>query len=186
MRATFVTTACMILGVACDSAAQATAPVLPPVGTRGVSFALPEGGGGSFGYRKMTGPARSLGVDLQFGFAWTDEDSDRRDDDPPSRTDFALGVAPDLRLYRMASGPVVPFLELGARLGYRDAAGDPWGLDGALSVGLGAEWFPLQGMSVSGSTGARTSMIHHDAGSSSQTRVALGLFRFELALTLYF
>ena len=109
--------------------------VLPASGSYGVSFSLPSGGGASFGLRKMLSPTTNAGLEIQFGFAWHDQDVPSAP--RPARTSFTLGVSPDVRLYRGSARPVVPFLELGATFTYNNGPAGAWGLDNAVEVGLG-------------------------------------------------
>ena len=155
--------------------------VLPASGSYGVSFGLPSGGGAAFGVRKMISSTTNAGLEIQIDFAWSDN--------APAgaqRTRFALGVSPDLRLYRGSSGPVVPFLELGLAFTYQNGPADFWGVNNAVGVGLGVEWFPLEAISVSGSTGARASYQYWTATGGSNQSVGVSLFHSELLLNLYF
>jgi hypothetical protein len=81
---------------------------------------------------------------------------------------------------------VVPFLELGGDVLYRDGTGLGWGGDLGATAGLGVEWFPLRSMSLSGSTGVRLAYRHVDGDGFSEDSLALGVFRSELLLNLYF
>jgi len=157
---------------------------LPAVGSHGLTFSLPEGGGAGFGIRKMTSERKSVGVELQVGVAW--HRFEEGGDEEHSQTSFSLGVAPDLRLYRRGAGPVVPFLELSGRAGYQASDSEAWAVNGSAGVGLGVEWIPLPSMSVSGSTGMALVAQYADSGASSQTRLNLGAFRSRISLNLYF
>lgn len=182
-----VTTAVLLVAAVSfplELAAQSDS-VLPAIGSYGVSFGLPSGGGAAFGLRKMISPTTNAGLEIQIDFVWQDVAGEAVGPQP-ARTRFALGVSPDVRLYRGSSGPVVPFLELGATFTYQNGSSGWWGVDNALGGGLGVEWFPLEAMSVSGSTGARASYRYQSAGSSSVKSVILNLFHSELLLNLYF
>lgn len=157
---------------------------LPTVGSHAVMFSLPEGGGAGFGIRKMTSERKSVGVEVQLGVSYSRYDHGALEDE--SRTHFALGVAPDVRLYRRDRGPVVPFMEIEGRLGYQDAHGDAWAVDGGAGLGLGVEWLPLPSMSISGSTGLALTLQHSEGGGNSQTGLNVGAFRSRISLNLYF
>lgn len=159
---------------------------LPPVGKHAVTFSIPNGGGSGFGIRKMRSAATNVGLEVQLGVnrQWVDT-GDNNDFPPDDRTSWSLGLRPDVRMYRRIEGPVIPFLEWSGRLGYRRASGGPWALDGAVGVGLGVEWFPLEGMSISGSTGMAGTYSRSNS-TSTTNNLALGLFRSDLILNLYF
>jgi hypothetical protein len=95
-------------------------------------------------------------------------------------------VSPDLRLYRRTAGPVVPFLLVDGTLSYESGPNDTWGVGGGGSVGLGVEWLPLEGMSISGSTGVGAIYGHDVRDGVSHDGFDLGTVRSQLELTLYF
>jgi len=157
---------------------------LPAVGTHAVTFSLPDGGGAGFGIRKMRSATTNVGVEIQFGVSrrWVDS-GDNNEFPPDGGTSWLVGLRPDVRLYRRTEGPVLPFLEWNGHLGYQGASGGRWVVDGSVGAGLGVEWFPLQGMSLSGSTGLAGTYTGADSGAHS---LAVGMFRSELILNLYF
>ncbi len=162
-------------------------PVQPPVpseGSWGVSFNLPDGGGTGLGVRKMVSDRTNFGVDLTL-------DVDRRELEngavSDERTSWIVGVNPDLRLYRSARGPVVPFIEVEARVQYGESNEDVSSFGAGAGLGLGVEWFPLDRMSISGSTGLDVDYTRADAPSdTSSNRTSVRFFRSELTLNLYF
>lgn len=173
-----------ILGLFPESVVGQTQSPLPDPGSYGISFSLPSGGGAGFGIRRMLTGQRSLGAEIQLGLSW--QDVDYPDNDEDSRTAFGIGVSPDLRLYRGTSGPVVPFIEVEGTISYQRSSGGAWGMGAGAGVGLGVEWIPLEGMSISGSTGIAADFGHNDNHGRSADRLSVGLFRSELKLNLYF
>jgi hypothetical protein len=121
----------------------------PDPGTHAVAIALPDGGGGGFAVRKILDSGANLGITVHFGSAWNWREGGQDDHA------FEVGVGPDVRLYRRRSGPVVPFIELGGDVVYRDGPEGAWAGDLGASAALGVEWFALRSMSLSGSTGLR-------------------------------
>jgi len=182
-RRSLLVLAAFVCAVPAHARAQNGRP-LPAVGSYGVSFSLPQGGGAGFGIRRMLSGSRSAGLDVQLGVSWRKLDDAQGEE--RSRTSFALSLNPDLRLYRRMSGPVVPFVEIDGRVGYRNAHNEAWVVDGGGGVGLGVEWLPLPAMSISGSTGLAWTVGHQRSGGSSENSVTFGVFRSELSLNLYF
>jgi len=173
-----------IVGLSAGSVFGQTQALLPDPGSYGVSFSLPSGGGAGFGVRRMLTGQRSLGAEIQLGLSW--QDVDYPDSEEDSQTSFGIGVSPDLRLYRDAKGPVVPFVEVEGTISYQRSPGGAWGMGGGAGAGLGVEWIPLEGMSISGSTGIAADFDHNDNHGRSADRLSVGLFRSELKLNLYF
>lgn len=112
-------------------------------------------------------------------------------------TDIAVG--PTLRWYGSGVGPVVPFLRFRGLYGWgkeKITIGDePFRetdtrvLAGSLSIG--AEWFPIRQLSVSGHTGLEVSRStfereDFDGDLIEQTRNQTGTFRSALAVHFYF
>lgn len=163
--------------------AAQSARTLPAAGTWGLFFDLPDGGGSGVGLRRMLSEDRSLGLVLQFNAA-----SLTREHGTPPVTDehsrFFAGVGADLRFYRRARGPVVPFVQTGTFVGYENGSGDDWSLAGDLA--LGAEWLPLDQVSVSAFAGMRAAWRRATDSTVRDTATSLGLVRSGLALTLYF
>lgn len=159
----------------------------PEVGTYGVAFNLPDGGGAGFGLRKMISERTNLGIDVTL-------DLDRREFEDEAigtdaATDWSIAVSPDLRLYRDARGPVVPFLEIDALLGYAEESDVRSGITVGAGAGIGVEWFPLDGMSISGSTGVSARFSHDEsdtASPASRDQFLVTAFRSQLTLNLYF
>lgn len=181
----WLTCALLLWGPA-SLAAQAES-VTPSEGSYGLWFSLPDGGGAGLGVRKMLSSTTNFGIGVVFGFRWEDVDIPAGPQD--ARTSVSVGLRPDVRLYRSTSGRVIPFLALGGRFAYQKQSGafDAWAVDFGTDVGIGAEWFPVDDMSVSGATGVEVLYRHATNGGGGTNRsFALSVFRSELSINLYF
>lgn len=156
---------------------------LPPEGSYGLSFRLPDGGGAGFGFRTMLSPTLNAGVQLDVSYSRRE----RTDGDTGDTTSSAWGVAvrPDVRLYRWYTGPVVPFIEVGGTFGYSEGERGSWRWEAGGRLGLGVEWFPLESMSISGSTGIDGGYSHSQRPGRANREIRFGAFRSELLLNLY-
>lgn len=175
--------AALLCGVPTVLRGQDASP-LPKAGSYGLSFGLPNGGGAGFGLRQMRSGRKSLGVALQFGVGWQQRSDSIQGDF--SSTGLSVGARPDLRLYRRVSGPVVPFIGVDAQFTYQRSSNFDWALSGGMGVGLGAEWFPSPGISISGWSGAAARYRHIDTRDGSENGLNVGDFRSELTFNLYF
>jgi hypothetical protein len=114
-----------------------------------------------------------------------------------SRHDFALG--PVVRWYGTPVGPVVPFLRVRAIAGWGDEKFEQAGAEQlreetntlAASVGIGAEWFPMRQISLSGYTGLQVSRVKTDrifptGEFATQKTINSGTFRSALSISFYF
>lgn len=154
---------------------------LPPPGSHAISFTIPSGGGGSFGYRTVRSANSSLGWNLTLDGSWSSPSPLSS-----SSRSWRVGVGPDMRLYRSGRGPVRPFLYWAANVFYGGGSSDTWSTGLGGGVGLGAEWFVAHSVSVSGATGIRAAWTHsHDVLGSTDT-FGLGTFASSIALNLYF
>ena len=99
----------------------------------------------------MLSPTTNLGLGVLFGFHWEDIDVPAGPQEP--RTGWSLGLQPDLRLYRSVTGPVLGFISVSASLYYQKQNGQlsPWAVGVGGGAGIGAEWFPADGMIVQNS-----------------------------------
>lgn len=156
---------------------------LPGVGSWGLSFDLPDGGGTSVALRRMLAADRSLGLSLRLGLTHQTVES-LATGDVDEQSLRAVGMGADLRFYRGARGPVVPFVQPGALVVRSDGPVDAWAL--AADLAVGAEWLPFDQVSVSGSAGVRAAWRRSSSSARRDTDTSLGLFRSSLALTLYF
>jgi hypothetical protein len=152
---------------------------LPEVGQHAVSFALPNGGGATFGIRKMISPTMNAGLEVGL-------DLTRSHTSGSSASHMeAVSVQPGVRIYKGAAGPVVPFLHLYGLASYQKQA-SAWNLTGGVGAGLGAEWFAADHVSLAGYTGLMASMTHQHNTLTSHDYASLGSGTSGLVLTLYF
>lgn len=177
----------LLLG-ASEAAVGQDASRAPEDGSYGVFFDLPSGGGTGFGLRKMLSPSANLGLGILVDYRW--DERERTGEPTRSGEIWRIGVRPDVRLYKGGTGSVLPFLALAAEAAFTENDEGPFsrsGLDLGGSVGIGAEWFPVSGMSVSGSTGAEVVFRRQDLDPETSSRsFVLRLFRSALAFNLYF
>jgi len=156
---------------------------LPSAGSYGVSFSIPEGGGSSFGVRKMISPTSNAGVNVQFGFRWVDPGPVNAPDD---KTRLTLGLSPDVRLYRGQTRPVVPFVEVSAQASYSEIGTEAKIYGVGAGAGLGVEWFPTVRVSVSGSVGLNAGYSSLNSPDDERTIFSVGTARSNLMFNLYF
>ena len=141
-----------------------------------------------------------LGLEVNLRAAQVEEEVNRTTlglNSEVEATDFAFG--PVVKWYGSGIGPVVPFLRLRGLWGRGTqqitVGGDPFReidttvLAGGLS--LGAEWFPIRQLSLSGHTGLEYSRetferIDFDGDVIERSRDDLRTFRSALAVTFYF
>ncbi len=158
--------------------------VLPDVGSHAISFSLPSGGGGAFGIRKMLSARTNGGIDLSLSVNHAKTGTAGVTN---SATTTTVSVRPGARLYHASAGPVAPFLHLYGLVSYLNGPNDMWALGGGGGVGVGAEWFPLEHMSISGYTGLDAMVQHeHDAGGTTADQTLLRAATSVLSLNLYF
>ena len=141
-----------------------------------------------------------LGIELDLRAAELEEDANRPSagiDAKIENRDFAIG--PVLKWYGTDVGPVVPFLRLRGLWGQSSqrvtlietvVQQDDTTL-WAASLGLGAEWFPLRQLSLSGYTGfqysTQTRERREDDGDQvDRTTESAGTFRSALTVAFYF
>jgi len=167
-------------------AQEGRAPAPTPVGDYVMSFSLPSGGGPGFGLGHQWSPRTRI----QFNVAvdWEQQDTEVVEGVPAVRTrELSIEGGPELRIYGLLDRPVLPFFHLTAFGGYEESSLDPSALRFGGEVGVGAEWFPLRGVGISGQSGFRLSRTspREDVG-ASVTTLRGGLFRSGLSLNLYF
>ncbi len=171
--------------------------VLPEAGDRAITFGLPSGGGAGFGLRWMQTETRNFGLDVELdGVFRSFEDEDDEDE-----TDFSVVVSPNVRWYRGdQDGPVVPFIGIDGRLGYSttDGRGAPSFSEDLTRYELGAsafvgvEWFPLEAISIAGSTGFGVSWFRERADDErfapfrDVDSLELRAFRSDLRISLWY
>lgn len=161
----------------------------PQWGDWSLSFHLPSGGGAGSGFWKQRSEHLALGLMVDGRVVF----SDREDSlEGLSSSDLALSIGPALKRYWWREGPVSPFLHSGLSGTYRRTeagATASWRFGGRLSLGIGADWFPTEGVSIGGHTGLGASYLwttRNDEFATDQTLFVLDLFTSALTLHLYF
>lgn len=161
----------------------------PQWGDWSISFHLPSGGGAGFGFWKQRGRDIALGLTVDGTLAFSDRENP---DGDVSSSELAFSVGPALKRYWWRDGPVSPFFHTGLSGIYRRAevgATSSWRFGGGLTVGLGADWFPAEGISIGGHTGLGASYLwttDNDDVPSDRTLLVIDLFTSALTVHLYF
>lgn len=122
-------------------------------GRRSIAFSLPDGGGGRLGVWKMVSARSNLGMNLRIEHEMEKHtigpDSMRHED---GYSYWDIGLGPSLKRYLFLRETVSPFLLGDLEVSYRWAKGTyERGAD--LTAGLGADWTPLDWISIGGATG---------------------------------
>jgi hypothetical protein len=183
-----------------EAAADTTPRTSLQKGTWSLSFQAPVygsgGGTGEFGAWEMVGSRTNLGLTLGISVGGTDVNGDR--DQTDAITAVSLGL--NLRRYLVQPRDVTPYVQGTARAGgsYQrrdDSAGyeaEDRGVEGELGAAVGAEWFPVRRMSLSGHTGfsvfARRFEQRQEAPDGTESKVdgtSLHVRSFTTALTLH-
>jgi len=158
-------------------------------GRYSVALSLPDGGGTSFGIWKMIAARSNLGLTLGINHEFR-----RATDGPDTLRDesgggfWSVSFGPSLKRYLVVHRSVSPFL-LGSLSGsylwskglYRRAATLAWG--------LGADWTPLESMSIGGSTGiswTEAMESRSDFGAPKLSTSTFNTLASALTLHLYF
>jgi|GEM_PF-2089651 len=149
-----------------DSAAIVAADTTPPTslqkGSWSLSFAFPAYGTGQtaeFGAWEMVGARTNLGLVLKVSVFGQDAGSTGNGDITAATTDVELGA--NLKRYLMAPRVVTPYLlgsaAIGGRFERREGPGEfdetTRGMNTTARAAVGAEWFPVRWISISGHTG---------------------------------
>jgi hypothetical protein len=156
------------------------------VGDYVLSFQLPEGGGPGFGLGFQASTRTRLGVFLR-GEWNRAEAEDGATGGETSATGWAVEGGPELRIYGLQNRRVLPFFHLAAAGGYGEAANGSTQTNFGGEMGLGAEWFPVRSVGISGQTGLGFRRVRNDPGFGPiTTGTSVELFRSGLSLNLYF
>lgn len=161
----------------------------PEWGDWSLAFHLPDGGGAGFGFWKQRGHNLALGLMVDGTVARSSREGAL---EHVSSSALALSVGPALKRYWWRQGPVSPFFHAGLSGTYRRAeqgATSSWRFGGGLTLGLGADWFPAEAISIGGHTGIGGSYLwttDEDDLSSDQDLLVIDLFTSALTVHLYF
>ena len=176
-----------------------------PLAHRGdwaLGVALPSSSGSSFSLWKIRSPTTALG--LEVGVSWSYADSTANADDPDPTTlqrhYLSLQLRPTIKHYRPLHDRIAPFtygqVEVGFRGYKRDSPFTQHGSSGGnigITLGLGAEWFPFQCISLGGQTGLSLGYRYrqydtrgYSNNSSSNWSLYLRTFQSEVKALMYF
>jgi hypothetical protein len=154
-----------------------------------LAFALPDGGGGAMGVWKMVSAKSNLGINLAI-----DHEMSKTTVGPDTmRTEsggffWLMTVGPSLKRYLVVRERVSPFLFASAKGSYG------WGNASnrrmsTLEWGLGADWTPLESISIGASTGIRWVESKTSYSETGAPKISDSLFdtmTTELTMHLYF
>jgi len=196
LRSTGLVSAFILL-LAAAAPASAQSPV-PEKGTWSVSFALPEGGGSNFGIANLVGEQWQLGLEMNFQSSDTDlgpvGDNNAAENEIDDKN-FLIG--PVIKYYIGESGPVAPYLRASFGAGWNNnevrqtnAVRVTKTTDYSSRLAVGAEWFPVDGISIGGHTGVllrytRAESTINDNG-VEQITWSTNTFRSGLNLRIWF
>ena len=174
-----------------------------PLADRGnwaFGVALPSSSELSLSLWKVRSPVTALGLEIDFSSYYSDHTSD--DFDNPDRYDtrsqyrsLRLQLSPTIKHYRPLHDQVAPFIFYQAHADFYNRRSD---IDSGtqrirtnsalgLALGLGADWFPFQRISLSGQTGLDLSYRYEKPRSnSSMWEWSLKTFQTEVAALVYF
>jgi len=182
LGASCIAMAMLFLGVGLGQAQEARA--IPEPGRYGLSFRLPEGGGTGFGIRRIMTERINLGLEITFDYAWAETRGEPLDLKSSGRS---MGIHPDLRFYLRTTGRIVPFLMVAAGIDHAKSPTDESFLGYLGRAGIGAEWFPVDRVSVVGSTGVGMTYSHLERTQNRErNNFDLTMFRSAITLNLYF
>jgi hypothetical protein len=201
LRAVCALAACAALAPA-RAAAQTPEPGVTPLapGVQSISFALPWGGGGRFGYWRMRDERRAIGWEVGVNVAHDRERVEQVGGDRvQGHTRAEIAVGPTFRRYMAVNERVVPFMQTGVHATYvlrRGSQTHPThlvatrhGVGVRAAAGLGVEWFPVPRVGVNGFTGLSVEGGHGWTAGDGEDRRAwsgqLDTFTSGLALQIY-
>jgi hypothetical protein len=154
-----------------------------------LAFALPDGGGGAMGVWKMVSAKSNLGINLGI-----DHEMQKLTVGPDTMRDetghffWLMTVGPSLKRYLVVRERVSPFLFASAKASYG------WGDSSnrrmsTLEWGLGADWTPLESISIGASTGLRwveSRTSYSETGAPKASQSLFDTMTTELMMHLYF
>ena len=177
-----------------------------PLADRGnwaLGVALPSSSGLSLSLWKVRSPVTALGLEIDVSSRYSEYTSDDRDN--PDRYDTRaqsrslwLQLRPTIKHYRPLHDQVAPFIfyQAHADFYFRDSQSDINSeirsfradeRDLGLALGLGADWFPFQRISLSAQTGLDLSYLYDKRRSDRRMwEWSLKTFQTEVAALVYF
>jgi hypothetical protein len=158
-------------------------------GRYSLAFSLPDGGGSTVGIWKMVTARSNLGLTLGINHEF------RRGTTGPDtmRSEFGSGFwsfsfGPSLERYLVVRRDVSPFLLASLEGTYGWSRG-VYDRAATLEWGVGADWTPLESMSIGGATGiswTESMESRSDSGASKESHSSFNTVSTSLTLRLYF
>jgi len=154
-----------------------------------VAFSLPDGGGGSMGVWRMVSQKSNLGINVGI-----DHEMEQFTSGPDSlrakggSSFWAVSLGPSIKRYLVVRDAVSPFLLASLRGSYRWSRG-AYRRGATLEAGLGADWTPLESISIGAATGVSwtESMVSYSAQGAPKTSNSLfDTMTTSLMMHLYF
>lgn len=179
-----------------------TAQTVPAAGSWGLTAALPDGGGNTFGLWRMIGARTNLGFEADYRYTRAEDDASTPQLGPDlvaRRSRIVLG--PTVKRYLRERGPVAAYVRASAAWGWSDdelerpAGGaverDTKETTQLYRVALGADWFPFPELAIGAFTGivaVRDDIEVQVAGVGTATRktTTWNTFRSGIELQYYF
>ena len=189
------------LGSTLEAQSDAASESPLAVGVQSLSF----NGTGSFGYWRMRSERTNVGWEIGFGAeqAWSTFETELGNESEQSTTNVAVSVGPSVRRYTDVGQRVSPFVQTGASVGYgyqrsqhspgRGSAAEVVQSAHSIvfngSLGIGAEWFPLSRVSLSGYTGVNAGALYATSersdNSANMWSLRAGTFTTALSFRIY-
>ena len=183
-----------------DTAAADQSP-LADRGNWAFGVALPSSSELDLSLWKVRSPVTALGLEIDFFSYYSDDTSNDlenfdRDDTRSQYRSLRLQLRPTVKHYRPLHDRVAPFVFYQAHTGFAFRQSDTDSgttqrtttkSDLGVALGLGADWFPFQRISLSGQTGLELS-YHYEKRRSNRRKWewSLKTFQTEVAALVYF
>ena len=158
-------------------------------GTHFVQLPFPtDAGSGTVGFWKMRSDRSALGIVGTVHITHVSQDSVASGDPRFSNTDIELG--PAFRRYYRVHPNVAGYGTLGVSAVYHhfheinDTHGTFWG--GNASVGIGAEWFPFERVSLGGTSSIRAGFLDSSGATTVGSQFYVTTATSSVGLTIYF
>ena len=196
VRRVLPSVAALLLLAPVHGAAQ-TPENVPGAGVWGVHFTLfDDDGSRIFGVSRMMSDRIKLGLELDLSYVSIEDEVEGPFGDDVTLEQYA--VRPTFTWYGLRNEVVSPFLRGAVRYGWSSAKGTSSGIREIASqvvggtAAVGAEWYPLRWLGVSGFTGFQVTRTEEEIISDTdrlvrdRTTWSYATFRSGLNLTFYF
>ncbi len=176
------------------AAAQSPAAATLVEGRRSIQMGGINSGGAAFGFWRMRDARTNLGIVLDANFSGSRISSDTSDAHSTG-IGLNLGGGPELRRYTAIGGRVAPYGFLAGRVGgsiqrqsTEDESDTRWSAGIAARIGLGAEYFPTESLSIGGQMGVGAGLNVDPEPQDETTRWSfnVGTFGASIMAAIYF